>query len=61
MMGMLSYALRLIEESLVSKLMEAGCFRYGDEYDGEIDVRLRLRGDNVVSMLMEPRRFRYGG
>lgn len=29
MMGMLSYALRLIEESLVSKLMEAGCFRYG--------------------------------
>ena len=43
--GSVDARLRLREDNVVSKLMEANSFRYGDEYYGSVVVRLRLRED----------------
>ena len=46
-------------DNVVSRLMEAGCFRYRDELEYRLSYALRLKEDNVVSMLMEADCFRY--
>ena len=50
--GSVDARLRLREDNVVSKLMEANSFRYGDEYYGSVVVRLRLRDETLIFILL---------